>query len=217
MGTDSGLAITADVYERRSGMIDALEARNVAVEIAALSVGDYRIGTSIVERKTVYDLHSTLRQRRLWTQLANLRSTGLKSYLLVEGRSLDAGPLADAAIRGALLTAMDQRVRVLRALDLEEAALWLIRIAQQKHRRPGSEQARTHAATDPVSVLACVRGLGPRTARALLEEFGTVAAVASVGPQELARVRGIGPRRARVLHEVLTRSQPHREREDPAT
>jgi DNA excision repair protein ERCC-4 len=211
------MAIVADVYERRSGMIDALEAHNVAVEIAALSVGDYRIGTSLVERKTVYDLHSTLRERRLWTQLANLRSTGLKPYLLVEGRSLDVGPLADAAIRGALLIAMDQRVRVLRALDVEEAALWLIRIAQQRHRRPSSEQSQTHATTDPASVLACVRGLGPRTARTLLDEFGTIAAVVRAEPQELARVRGIGPRRASVLHEVLTRSQPHRDREGLAT
>ena len=46
-------------------------------------------------------------------------------------------------------------------------------------------------------------GISTSSARALLERFGTVAAVVAAGPAEWLTVPGIGPERARSLEETL--------------
>jgi ERCC4-type nuclease len=54
-----------------------------------------------------------------------------------------------------------------------------------------------------VEVLAAVPGISNRTARALLEHFGSVEGVLEAGPDRWAEVEGIGSVRAHVLAAAL--------------
>ena len=49
--------------------------------------------------------------------------------------------------------------------------------------------------------LACVRGLGTKTAASLLAAFGSPAAVFAASPAELARVNGVGPKMVAAIRE----------------
>lgn len=55
------------------------------------------------------------------------------------------------------------------------------------------------------AMLAAIPGISSSSARALLERFGSVAAVVVAGPEQWREVPGVGPDRARALEETLGR------------
>ena len=218
--------IDADVHEPERIRTE-LSRLGVDVQRRRLAVGDYRVEGVFVERKTVRDLHLTLAAGRLWGQLGRLRAAGGRSLLLVEGMSLDAGPISPAGIRGALLAAGENGVTVVRSETEADSALWLYRIACRAGRqhpapdRPVSSQ-RPKDAT-PEAVLAAIPEISTVSARALLAHFGSVAAIVNAPDAELTAVPGIGPVRALRLRESLNhphyayRSRRSRERPGRAT
>jgi DNA processing protein len=58
--------------------------------------------------------------------------------------------------------------------------------------------------------LACVRGLGPRLCRLLIDRFGSPEAVLSAEPRELESLRVVGPAVARAIREVAADPMPGR-------
>jgi ERCC4-type nuclease len=172
-----------------------------------LPVGDYLLGSSVVvERKAVADLHRSLANGRLWSQVAALKRVS-RPLLLVEGASIDRGPVSAAGIRGALLQLLDEGIPVIRSSCPRDSAVWLRLLAKRAARRWRDGQAprpgRRTSVVSPVGLLATVPGLSPTIARRLLDRFGTVAAVAAASPSELEQVAGVGPGRAASLHRLL--------------
>jgi DNA excision repair protein ERCC-4 len=204
---DVRVKIVADTGEVRSGLPAALEDIGATVQITALRVADYVVASGIgVERKTVADLHRSIAIGRLWGQLLACRQTLDRTYLLVEGDDLDRGCLSVGGVRGALLEIGDRGVTVLRSTSVSDSAAWLLRVAVriQRSRGPGTPSIRRFRhATTPQSLLAEIPGIGPSTAAALLDRFGSVRGVANADPLELGEVPGIGPQRAAMLSRVL--------------
>lgn len=204
--------IVADVHERASGIPTLLEAAGAEVAVVSLHAGDYAVGAlTLVERKSVSDLHGAILKGRLWPQLGKLRSESMFPYLLIEGPDLDLGPLHPNAIRGACLAAIDQGVALLRTVDQDDSARWLYRLAVRCQRvedapdRPAYAQ-RPKAApgiATAEALLAAVPGISSGSARALLRHFGSVRGVLEATSQEILSVRGIGPERVRALEETL--------------
>ena len=92
----------------RSGVPDALRDLGSDVQIESLRTGDYAIDeVALIERKAVRDLHLSVIQGRLWSQMGRLRRAAPWRYLVVEGCPLYDGPLAAEAVRG-LLIAVDE-------------------------------------------------------------------------------------------------------------
>jgi ERCC4-type nuclease len=209
--------ILVDVQEHRSGMPGLLEGLGAEVEVMSLTAGDYALGAdTLVERKAVLDLHSAVRRGRLWAQLAKLRAGCAFPYLLVEGRSLDGGGrgLHPNAIRGACLAVIDQGVPILRSDDRADSARWLYRLAVRCQREARAPELPPHVprpslapGSVPEAMLAAVPGISTVTARALLERFGTLAALSTATHDVLLEVPGIGKERARALAEALGRDE----------
>src|SRR5215208_2039731 len=207
----SSVRIVVDVHERRSGIADTLAELGAEIEIAPLPAGDYAVGAdTLVERKRVLDLHAAVLKGRLWP-LGKLRAACAFPYLLVEGSDLDRGPLHHNAVRGVCLAVIDQGIALLRSGYQRDSALWMHRLAvrcqqlepaaerpayaQRPRPKPGDETAE--------ALLASVPGISTSSARALLERFGTVAAVVAADPADWLTVPGIGPERARALEETF--------------
>lgn len=199
--------VVADVFERGSAVPAALLRLGARVMVEPLAAGDYRVpGGVLIERKTVADLHGSLARGRLWAQVGRIRDAASFPFLLVEGDDLDAGPKHPNAIRGALLAIADLGVAILRTRDPADSALWIHRLALRQARRgTRAELSRGRAQLAPpgVSVLAAVPGISDRTARMLLERFGSVGGVLSAGPERWAEVAGIGSVRAHALAAAL--------------
>ncbi len=211
MVTSQRCCILADVYEQRSGVIDALRNRGVDVAIRSLEAGDYRLpGHVLVERKTVADLHESLRRGRLWGQIGRLRNAARLPYLLLEGQNIDGGPLRPDAVRGALLAVIGQGVPVLVAETTTDSASWLHLLALRAAGvRPGrdrpiyAQRLKPPRELVPEAVLAAVPGISIGGARALLAQFGTVAGVVLAGYDAWLTVPGIGAARASALRDAL--------------
>jgi ERCC4-type nuclease len=205
--------IVVDVHEGTSGIAELIRQLGAEVEIASLRAGDYLVGeNTLVERKRVRDLHAAIVKGRLWPQLAKLGGACDFPFLLVEGTDIDRGPLHPNAVRGACLAVVDLGIALLRTETQRDSALWLHRLAVRCQRlerppdRPSYSQ-QPKAVAGPAAaeaVLAAVPGLSTTSARALLERFGSVAAVVAAGPDEWLQVQGIGPERARLLAETLS-------------
>lgn len=198
--------IVVDVHERQSGIAETLAELGAAIEVAALPAGDYAVGVdTLVERKRVLDLHAAVLKGRLWPQLGKLRAACAFPYLLVEGSDLDRGPLHHNAVRGVCLAVIDQGIARLavRCQQLEPAAERPA-YAQRPRPKAGDETAE--------ALLAAVPGISATCARALLERFGSVAAVVAAEPADWLTVPGIGPERARALEETFNLRRGNRTR-----
>lgn len=198
--------VVADVFERGSGIPAALERLGARVSIEPLTAGDYRIGGGIVvERKTVADLHGSLGRGRLWAQIGRIRDEAVTPILLVEGDDLDAGPRHPNAIRGALLAIFELGIGLLWSRGPADSALWLNRLAVRHARKTITRppHAASHTTAPGVEVLAAVPGISTRTARVLLERFGSIAGLLDAGPDRWAEVDGIGAVRAHALAAAL--------------
>jgi len=206
------VTISVDVRERRSGVPALLARSGLQVELATLAVGDYAVGDCVVERKTVHDLHRSLEDGRLWSQVAALRRDPRRAYLMVEGAALDAGSVPARAVRGALLKVTDNGIRILSTTSTTDTALWLLVLAGQERRRlDRSERARLGrrpTVVSPVGLLAAIPGIGLEQAKALIAEFGSIAALAQAPESDLRSIPGMGPARARALTDALTTATP---------
>jgi DNA excision repair protein ERCC-4/Fanconi anemia group M protein len=114
-----------------------------------------------------------------------------------------------AGIRGALLEVGDRGVTVIRSTDAADSAEWLLRLAVRAQRRGTPPRPRTRRyprATSPVELVSGIPGIGPRRARRLLQEFGSVGGLDRAEQAELQQVEGIGPALASSIHKALTRA-----------
>lgn len=186
----------ADVFERGSGIPAALEQLGARVSIEPLTAGDYRIGGGIVvERKTVADLHGSLGRGRLWAQIGRIRDEAVTPILLVEGDDLDAGPGHPNAVRGAILAISELGIGLLWSRDPADSALWLNRLAVRHARKTLARPPRAASQTPApgVEVLAAVPGISARSARVLLERFGSIAGLLDAGRTAGARSTASAP------------------------
>lgn len=206
------MSIVADVREKESRLFEALRSLDVRVERRQLPVADHIAGSALVERKSVRDLHLAVLNGRFWPQIGRLSRTTSRPYLLVEGAELDAGGLSAASVRGALLAVAELGIGVIRSDGPADSALWLKTLAGRQHRRRNVTRAyaqRPTASESAEAMLAAVPGISTVTARALLQRFGSVAAVIDAAPEEWLSIRGVGPKRMRALSETLSPRERH--------
>src|SRR5881392_27961 len=169
--------VAVDVHERESRLVRMLHELGLATEVRRLPVADYEVGRSLVERKTVADLHRSIIEGRFWLQIGRLRRAAPRPYLLVEGGDLDEGPLRLTSVRGALLAVDELGVGVIRSRDGEDSAVWLKVLAdrQERRRRVRSSYRQQRAGVPPAeAMLAAVPGISRVYAQALLNRFGSI-------------------------------------------
>ncbi len=205
--------IHVDVHEPDEGVAPALRELGVEVVRRHLTAGDFDLGSGIlVERKTVPDLHLSLQRGRLWPQIGNVRRTARLPYLLIEGRELDLpGGVRPESIRGACLAVIGQGVPILRSNDAADSARWLCLLARRgttrglRRDRPAyAQRLKGPEALAREAMLAAVPGISVETARALLNWFGSVAAVINAGEDALREVPGVGLARAGALRDAVS-------------
>ena len=82
----SKLRIVADEREKRSGIPDLLKGIGINLEIKTLPVGDYIVAPeTIVERKSISDLVSSIFDGRLFDQCNKLKEHFQFPIILIEG------------------------------------------------------------------------------------------------------------------------------------
>src|SRR4051812_13450069 len=203
--------LLCDHGERRSGVPAELERLGVDVQAARLPAGDYVVSDRlIVERKGPTDLAASIKDRRLFEQLARLAEGYPSVVLIVEG---DPVHMQEAAWQGALGRALTLGASLLHTEDAHDTAEWIARLyrlegkpASRPHGMPRGRRATEDALQPAEDVLRCLRGISTVGAGRLLAHFGSLERVFAARHDELLEVRGIGPMRARTLDRLFRAS-----------
>src|SRR5689334_17272882 len=115
-----------DHGERRSGVPARLERLGVEARGTRLPAGDYVLSDRlVVERKGPTDLAASIKDRRLFEQLARLADAYPSVVLIVEGEPIH---IHQAAWQGALGRALTLGASVLRTTDARDTAEWIARL-----------------------------------------------------------------------------------------
>jgi DNA excision repair protein ERCC-4 len=198
------LPVLYDHRETASGVPQALAARGVPVAPEPLGAGDYVLSDRlVVERKTGADLAASIKDRRLFEQMARLTAAYPGVALIVEGEPTD---ISRPSWMGALARVLVAGVAIVRTADRDETAEWLARMYRIEGKGPSEARGlpRRRRPTDDLEqvaedVLAALPGISTVGAKRLLAEFGSLEAVFAADEATLRRVRGIGPVRATLL------------------
>jgi ERCC4-type nuclease len=208
------LIVFADHRERACKVPDFLESMGVDVKKMQLEIADYVISNKVaIERKEAQDFLNSLLDGRLFSQLVFLAESYEQPLLLIEGRPHEIFGLSNVhkhAIIGALTSiALNYRVPILFAETERETAEFIYvitkRLQEGKDReislrkgRPGltlQEQQRYVMESLPL--------VGPKTAKRLLEEFGSIKDVFNAPEKELEKVDKIGPKKAIRIRKLI--------------
>jgi len=210
--------VVIDQRELDAGIARDLSMREgVTTRLETLAVGDYVLSDRVVvERKTVADFLETLTggDRSMFEQVGDAARHYGRPVVVIEGEGLfDRRNIHPKAIHGAVASlAVDFGASVMRSTGEDETADLLSVVATREQNKKdrsvsvhGEKQSRTLAEQQEY-VVAAIAEVGPVTARALLEEFGTVEAVMTADREQLMDTTGVGEVTAERIREVVSSS-----------
>ncbi|TVM00163.1 MAG: multidrug MFS transporter [Candidatus Brocadia sp. WS118] len=172
---------------------------------------DYRINNRIVERKTTKDFVVSIIDGRLFSQASRLKRHTETPFMVIEGIDLfHTGYKIDRqAIKGAIVSLSVSwqiplifsktpcgTVEILIMAGMHEA-----QCGNDLLRRVGRKPKRIQ--TQKLYLLQGLPGIGPRTAKRMLEYFGSVEKVFAANERELACVEGIGKKKAVKIRGIM--------------
>ncbi len=217
------IEIVVDQRELESHIARDLSTRDgVETRLETLAVGDYVLSDRVVvERKTVEDFLETLvgGDRSMFEQVGDAARFYSRPVVIVEGERLyEARNVHPNAVRGAIASlSVDFGASVLRTADAGETADLLAVIARREQ-TAGSRSVSVHGEKSGKTlteqqeyVVGAIAEVGPVTARALLERFGSVEAVMTAAEDALLEVDGIGEVTAGRIREVAASSYANQE------
>ncbi len=193
------LKVIVDYREKNSFVPANLSKLGIEIEFKELKVADYLVNGIAIERKTVSDFISSMINQRLVSQLE-----GLKQYesplLVIEGiyeqelysDSHESGVHANS-IRGFLLSIMlKHKIPVLFTKNPEDTARFIFTILQKKEKENSLNISRKSLSKNEQIqfIIEGFPGIGPKTAKKLLEKFKTIKNIANASQEQLNEVIG---------------------------
>ncbi len=183
--------IIIDTREKQSLVAAHLTNQNASVNFETLEIGDYLINDICIERKTFSDFVSSMINKRLHDQLREIKKYP-KHFLIIEGLQEIENKNLEKAAKGMILsTIIDYQVPILFTQDDVDTADLLLRLAKQQS-KPKAEfslRAKTPMTTEQQKqfILEGFEGIGPTTAKKLLEKYKTLKKVFQVSLEELEK------------------------------
>jgi len=209
--------IVVDEREKKSGIPDLLKATGINVEMKMLPVGDYIVAPeTIVERKTIRDMMSSIFDGRLFDQCQRLKEHYQFPILLIEGDIDEIEELTENPLifYGAISSiAIDFKIPVIHTPNASHTSKLLISMCSRKDASKGPFIKKIRKSSDiqkqQLSMLCSLPGVGEKTAIRMLEKFGTPLRVLSSSTTELSKVSGLGEARAKNIKKVLQAQSKH--------
>ena len=186
-------------------------------------MGDYKVGDSYVECKSLSDFFQSSYSGHLWRQMDNLDANCGRIFLVVHGdiakyikMSQNQGrPLSYSRVTNELMGTFarimaDFDCHIYKAKDHVEAAMFIVKLHQKLHKPASRHGARavTRVSTNDIrgDMLLSIPGFGPDLVSRLLEKCGSIEEMVYV--EALKQVKGMGPKLRQRLVEVLTSEEP---------
>ena len=211
------LRIVVDEREKKSGIPDLLKGIGINVEIKTLPIGDYIVAPeTVVERKTISDLVSSIFDGRLFDQCNRLKEHYQFPILLIEGNIDEIEELTENpfVFYGAISSiAIDFKIPVIHTPNASHTSKLLVSMCSRKDASKGPFIKKIRKSNDiqkqQLSMLCSLPGVGEKTAIRMLEKFGTPLRVLSSSTTELSKISGLGEARAKNIKKMLEKQSGH--------
>ena len=171
----------------------------VDVEFKELKIGDYIAGDVIIERKTISDFISSMLNKRIFAQIEDLKQFESKLLIIegIEERELyndnSEGGVNANAIRGFLLSiTLKHKIPIIFTKNSEDTAKYLFILLNKKENEM-SLNAKKKARNKKEQLQFILEGfpsIGPKTAKKLLKEFGTLQNVINADMEQVKKIIG---------------------------
>lgn len=210
------LRIVADERERKSGIPALLKKAGLQLETRMLPVGDYIVASeTVVERKSIHDLVSSIFDGRLPDQCSRMREHFEHPVLVVEGNTDHLPAILEnpMVFYGALSgVALDHHIPVIPTSDAESTARLLAAMAARRPKAAGPlvKKIRKYADVErqQLGIVCSLPGIGETLGTRMLERFETPAAALTATSADLAKVPGLGRSRADRIRRILEKKCP---------
>lgn len=205
-------------------IINELTRRNLDVKVQVLDSGDYVFGDVGIERKTVSDFVASITpvkgsflKPRLWSQLEVLKATYEVPILLIEGNLHIERPfraMFSPDVRlflGARSTILlNWRIPIIQTNNAYETARTIeslfVKYGIGKSGNVPPIGVRKSSTPSEIKwyMLQCISGIGPKTARKILDEYPWFGDLRSRSAEEIAKsVKGLSRKKADVIVRVF--------------
>ena len=192
--------ILIDYREKNSLVASELINLNLKIEFKELKVGDYIVKNIAIERKTVNDFISSIKNKRLINQLEELQQYKNK-LLIIEGldeqelyTDSDEGiGMHPNAIRGFLLSVLlKYRVPIIFTKNYEDTAKFILILSKKEEKEMPLNITKKNLDKKERKqfILEGFPGVGPKTAKKLLKKFKTIKNIFNSSQEELGEVIG---------------------------
>lgn len=205
------LRIVVDERERKSGIPELLKSVGLNLEMKTLPIGDYIVAPeTVVERKSIRDLMSSVFDGRLFDQCSRLKEHFEHPVVLMEGNVDEIEEIAENPLifYGAISTVvLDFKIPVIPTPSATHTAKLLVSMCSRKDTPKGPYLKKIKKSSDlerqQLSVLCSLPGIGEKFAVRMLEKFGTPLKVFTATTSELSKVEGLGDARAKKIKKML--------------
>jgi len=206
-----------DEREKKSGIPDLLKEIGINLEIKTLPVGDYIVAPeTVVERKTISDLISSIFDGRLFDQCNRLKEHYQFPILLIEGNIDEIEKLTENpfVFYGAISSiVIDFKIPVIPTPNASHTSKLLISMCSRKDMASGPFIKKIRKSNNlqkqQLSMLCSLPGVGEKTAIRMLEKFGTPLNILNSSATELSKVGGLGEARAKNIKKILKVQSKH--------
>ena len=190
--------ILVDYREKNSLVASTLVELGFEVEFRELKVADYLVNNVAIERKTISDFVNSIINKRIIRQLQELQQYENK-LLIIEGideqelYSDDSEGINANAIRGFLLSVtIKQKIPVILTKNYEDTARYLAVLARKKEKESSLNVTKKSLNKKErlQFILESFPGIGPKTAKKLLQHFKTIKNIANASIEELTEIIG---------------------------
>lgn len=214
------LRIVVDERERKSGIPDLLRAVGINLEIKTLPIGDYIVAPeTIVERKSISDLISSIFDGRLFDQCNRLKEHFTHPIILMEGNVEEIEQIVENPLvfYGALsAVAIDFKIPIIPTPSATHTAKMLVSMCSRKDTLKGPFLKKIKKSDDvyrqQLSVLCSLPGIGEKLATRMLSKFGSPTKTLTASLADLAKIEGLGEARAKKIKQMLDHtSRLHKE------
>ncbi len=211
------LRIVVDERERKSGIPDLLRAVGINIEMKTLPVGDYIVAPeTVVERKSIKDLISSVFDGRLFDQCNRLKENFQFPIILMEGNMDEINEITENPLifYGAVSSiALDFKIPVIATPSADHTAKLLVSLCSRKELPKGPFLKKIKKSNDiqkqQLVALSSLPGVGEKLAIRMLEKFGSPLKVFNASSTELAKVQGLGNARAKKIKKMLEIKSKH--------
>lgn len=190
------LKIIVDNREKNSLVISELMNLGFEIEYKQLPVADYLIGNIAIERKTISDLKFSIMNKRIISQLLELKQYS-SHLLLIEGflgEDIYSGQIHENALRGFLLAVgLEFGTPMIFTQDAKDTAKYLSVLARKKKSSEPSLRASKILLSEEEQAQFILEGfpnIGPVAAKKLLLKFKTLKNIFNASNEELEEILG---------------------------